>query len=129
MKGGGMKKYIRIYSLVILAMFVALSINPLDCFAWRQKYQQELTDNPKLDEANRLYKKAVHLLKYGDGVHEPKRAAQHYADAESYLRRAIFALKELGNKHTIDVTKEVEFCEKLEKETHSKQGMAKRELR
>lgn len=122
-----MKKCIRICSLVILVMFVALSINPTDSFARRHhKYQQELTDNPKLDEANKLYKKAVHSIEYGDGVHEPKRAAQHYADAESYLRRTIFALKELGNKYDIDVTKEVAFCENLERETHSKQGMAKK---
>jgi len=121
-----MKKYIGICSMVLLVMFVACSIVPSDCFAWRQKYEQELTDNPKLDEANRLYKKAVSWLEDGDGVHESQRAATFYANAESYLRRAVIALKELGSKHTIDVTKEVEFCEKLEKETHSKQGMAKR---
>ena len=122
-----MKKYIGICSLVLLAMFVVASINPADCFAWRQKYQQELTDNPKLDKANRLYKEAIRWIEDGDGVHEPRRAAQFYANAESYLRRATFALKELGNKYTIDVTKEIEFCEKLERETHSNQGMAKRE--
>ena len=123
-----MKKYIRICSLVILVMFVALSINPADCFARRhQKYQQELTDNPKLDEANKLYKKAIDRIEDGDDAHEPQRAAKFYAKGEEYLRRTIFALKELGNKYTVDVTKEMDFCEKLERETHSKQGMAKRE--
>ena len=122
-----MKKYIGICSMVMLAMFVASSINPADCFAWRQKYQQELTDNPKLDEANKLYEKAIRWIEDGDGVHEPQRAATFYANAEEYLRRTIFALKELGNKYTIDVTKEIEFCEKLQKETHSAQGDAKRE--
>jgi len=123
---GGMKKYVRIFSLTMLAMFVVLSIGPADCFA-RNKYQKELTDNPKLDEANRLYKKAIPWIEDGDGVHEPQRATKFYAKGEEYLRRTIFALKELGNKYTIDVTKEIDFCEKLEKETHSKQGMAKRE--
>ena len=122
-----MKKCIGICSLAILAMFVAASIVPADCFAWRQKYQQELTDNPKLDEANSLYKKAIRWIEDGDGVHEPQRAAQFYSNAEEYLRRTIFALKELGSKHTIDVTKEIEFCEKLQRETHLKQGIAKRE--
>ena len=121
-----MKKHIGIFSLVMLTMFVVLSIDPADCFAWRVKYQQELTDNPKLDEANRLYKKAISWIKDGDGVHESQRAVQFYDTAESYLRRTIFALRELGIKYTIDVTKEVEFCEKLERDTHSKQGEAKR---
>ena len=124
-----MKKYIVIGSLVLLAMFVASSINPADCFAWKQKYQQELTDNPKLDEANRLYKKAVRWTEDGDGVHESQRAATFYANAEEYLRRTVVALKELGSKYDIDVTKDVEYCEKLEKEIHSSQGDAKRYLR
>jgi hypothetical protein len=122
-----MRKYIGICGLVILAIFVAGSINPADCFAWRQKYQQELTDNPKLEEANKLYETSIRWIEDGDGVHEPERAAQFYSNAEEYLRRTIYALKELGTKHTIDVTKETDFCEKLQKETHSKQGIAKRE--
>ncbi|MCX5678125.1 MAG: hypothetical protein NTY76_03345 [Candidatus Omnitrophica bacterium] len=122
-----MKKYIGICSLIMLAMLVVSSINPADCFAWRQKYQQELTDNPKLGEANELYKKAIPWIENGDGVHQPQRAAEFYATAESYLESAIFTLKELGNKYAIDVTKEITFCEKLQRETHSKQGDAKRE--
>ena len=122
-----MKKCIGICSLVLLAMFVVIAINPADCFAWRQKYQQELTDNPKLDEANKLYEKAIRWIEDGDGVHEPQRAAEFYGNAEEYLRRTIFALKELGSKYTIDVTKEIEFCEKLQRDTHSAQGDAKRE--
>ena len=124
-----MKKSIVIGSLVLLAVFVASSIVPADCFAWRQKYQQELTDNPKLEEANKLYEKSIRWIEDGDGVHEPERATEFYSNAEEGLRRTIFALKELGSKHTIDVTKEIEFCEKLQRETHSKQGMAKRESR
>lgn len=123
-----MKKYIGICSLVILAVLAFVSINAVDCFA-RQHYQQELTDNPKLDEANKIYKKAVRWMEDGDGVHESERAAKFYANAESYLRRTVTSLKELGIKHNIDVTKEVNFCENLEKKTHSKQGMAKRESR
>ena len=121
-----MKKFIGICSLVLIAMFIVASINPGDCFARRQKYQQELTDNPKLDEANRLYKKAISCIEDGDNVHESQRAAKFYADAESYLRKTVFALKELGNQYTIDVTKEIKVCEKLERETHSTQGDAKR---
>ena len=122
-----MKKYAWICSLAMLAIFVLASINPADCFAWRQKYQQELTDNPKLEEANKLYEKSIKWIEDGDGVHEPERASQFYSNAEEYLRRTIYALKELGTKYAIDVTKETDFCEKLQKETHSKQGIAKRE--
>ncbi len=114
---------------MMLTMFVVISICPADCFAWRQTYQQELTDNPKLEEANKLYKEAIPWIKDGDGVHEAQRAAVFYANAESYLRRAVFALKELGAKHAIDVTKEVDICEKLERQTHSKRGEAKRQIR
>ena len=124
-----MKKYIVIGSLVLLAMFIIASVVPADCFAWKQKYQQELTDNPKLDEANQLYKKAISSIEDGDNLHESQRAAQSYADGESYLGRAIVALKKLGSQYTIDVIKETEVCEKLQRETHSKQGMAKRESR
>ena len=124
-----MKKYIIIGGLVMLAMLVASSTNPRDCFASRQEYKKELTDNPKLDEANRLYKEAIRWIKDGNGVHEPQRAVGFYANAEAYLTKTILKLKELGLKESIDVSKEVEFCEKLERETHSDQGMAKRESR
>ena len=122
-----MKKYIVIGSLVMLAMFIIVSVVPKDCFAWRQQYKQELTDNPKLDEANRLYKKAIRWIEDGDGVHEPQRAVEFYANSESYLTKTILKLKELGQQDSIDVSKEVEFCKKLLRETHSTQGMAKRE--
>ena len=124
-----MKKIIGICSLVMLAVFVAASIGPKDCFAWKEKYQQELTDNTKLDEANTLYKKAIRWIEDGDGVHEPQRAAQFYNNGEEYLRRTVYALRELGSQNDIDVAKEIEFCEKLQKETHSAQGDAKREPR
>ena len=88
-----------------------------------------MTDNPKLDEANTLYKKAIRWVEDGNGVHESQRAATFYANAESYLIKTILKLKELGQQDSIDVSKEVEFCEKLLRETHSHQGMAKRESR
>ena len=122
-----MKKYIGICSLAILIMFIVASIGTGNRLAWGERYQQELTDNPKLDEANNLYKKAISWLEDGDGVHESQRATQFYADGESYLSKTIFALRELGSKYAIDVTKETEFCENLQRETHSKQGDAKRE--
>ena len=122
-----MRKCIGICSLVMLAMFVAASIGPVNCFVRGQEYKRELTDNPKLDEANTLYKKAIRWIEDGDGVHESQRAATFYANAESYLTKTILRLKELGQKESIDVSTEVDFCEKLLKETHSHQGMAKRE--
>lgn len=124
-----MKTCIVFCGLVMLAMFIIALIVPSDCFAWRQQYKQELTDNPKLDEANKLYEKAIRWVEDGDGVHEPQRAVEFYANSESYLTKTILKLKELGQRESIDVSKEVEFCEKLLRETHSKQGMAKRESR
>ncbi|MBN1527148.1 MAG: hypothetical protein JW919_06180 [Candidatus Omnitrophica bacterium] len=123
-----MKKYIGICGLIMLAMFVVGSIIPADCFS-RQRYQRELTDNPKLDAANRLYKKAISWIRDGDSVPEPQRAVGFYANAESYLTKTVLKLKELGQKENIDVSKEVEFCEKLLRETHASQGMAKRASR
>ncbi len=124
-----MRKCIGIYGLLALVAFAVASIGPAECFAQRPTYQQELTDNPKLEDANKLYKEAIRWVKDGDGVHESERAAEFYANAESYLTRTILKLKELGLKENIDVTKEVDFCEKLLRETHSHQGMAKREPR
>ena len=124
-----MKKYIGFYSLIILAIFIIGSVNIVDCFAWGQTHKQELTDNPKLDEANQLYKKAISSIEDGDNVHESQRAAGFYATGESDLTKTILKLKEIGARENIDVSKETEFCEKLLRETHSNQGMAKREPR
>lgn len=121
-----MKKCILICSVAVAAMFAVISMHPADCFAWGEKYQEELTDNPKLDEVNSIYKKALRWIKDGDTVHQSQRAAEFYDTAESYLTSTIFKLKELGNKYDIDVTKEVAYCEKAQRETHSKQGDAKR---
>ncbi|MBF0217632.1 MAG: hypothetical protein HQL30_11650 [Candidatus Omnitrophica bacterium] len=122
-----MKKNLRIVGLVTMAVFAAATIFSADRSAARQQYEEDLTSNPKLDEANKLYKKAIVSIKEGDSVHEPQRAAKFYADGESYLRRAVAQLGESGSKNAIDVSKEIDHCEKLEKETHSKQGAAKRE--
>ena len=124
-----MKKYTVVCSLMMLTIFVVALISAADCFAFRPQYQKELTDNSKFDEANGLYKKAIKCIKNGDGVHEPQRASTFYADGETYLTRTVVKLKELGQKESIDVSKEVEFCEKLLRETHSHQGMAKRETK
>jgi len=87
---------------------------------------KELVVFPGWGTPNELYKKAVRWIEEGDGVHESQRAAKFYANAEEYLRRTAVALKELGSKYNIDVTKDVEYCEKLEREIHSSQGDAKR---
>lgn len=124
-----MKKYIWICSLVMLAIFIAAYVCPANCFASKQKNQQKLTDNPTLEEANKLYEKAMRWINDGDCVHEYQRAAQFYANAESYLTRTIIKLKELGRENSIDVSKEVTICEKLLDQTHSLQGAAKRASR
>ena len=113
-----MKKYIRICSVILSVMLVIAFISTVECFALRETYQQKISDDPKLEEANALYKKAITRIEDGDGVGESQRAAQLYDTAESYLTNTIAKLKELGKKNNIDVSKEVEFCVTLQKQTH-----------
>jgi len=125
-----MKKYAVICSLILLTAVLAASAGPIASFAWSTKnYPQALTADPRLAEPNDLYKEAVWFNELGEGAHEPQRAEKHYADAEADLRRAVFLLKELGFQYSIDVSKEIEYCEQFERETHSKQGMARRQYK
>ena len=127
-----MKKFIRIFGVMFLAVFVLTSLNPGDCLARKkQKYRKELTDDPNLEEANESYKKAVRFIKRGDGAFHkrPGEAKQSYSTAESYLNSAIFELKKLGHKNDIDVSKEIMFCENLQSNTHVKAGKLKKYMR
>jgi hypothetical protein len=123
-----MKLTVRFFVLSVAAFFVLASFHSPDCFARkREKYQQELTDNKKLQEANRIYKKAVRYIERGDGAlrKRPGEALQLYSNAESYLNNTIYKLNELGQAEDIDVSKEVTFCEELWRETHVKTGTAR----
>ena len=127
-----MKRFIRICSLVLLATFVITSISPTVCFARkREKYQQELTDNPQLAEANEIYKRAIRYIEKGDGLlyRRPGEAAQLYSNAESYFNNAAFKLKEISYQKNVDVSKEIEFCKQLERKAHVKYGKARKEAK
>ncbi len=123
-----MKSVIRICSLMLLAAFVAASINPAACFARKlPKYQEELSTDPKLAEANELYKKAIGYIHRGDGAFykRPGEAVQLYSNGESYLNDTVFTLKEIAYKSNIDVSKEIAFCEDLRRKTHVKTNKAR----
>jgi hypothetical protein len=118
-----MKKFIKVLSLAVLAVFVIALFVPTECLARRhEKYQENLTDNQQLGEANAIYKKAVRFMERGDGAFRkrPGEAAALYFDAESYLNSTIFKLNELKQKFSIDVSKEIGLCEELWRKTHVK---------
>ena len=120
-----MKRFVLYSVLFFAAALTAISLSA--CATNRAAYRSELTQNPKFEEANISYKKALRLIRDGDAVPEPERAAQNYEQAESCLADAIFKLKEIGHENGIDVSEDVYYCQKIQGETHSKKGGAHRE--
>ncbi|MEI8176908.1 MAG: hypothetical protein WCG78_08590 [Candidatus Omnitrophota bacterium] len=111
--------------IVLLALGI-MAISLSACATYKTTYRSELTQNPKCEEANISYKKALHWIHEGDAVPEPERAAQNYDLAESCLTDTIFKLQQIGNKNDIDVSGDVYYCEQMQRETHAKKGTARR---
>ncbi|MCK9603988.1 MAG: hypothetical protein M0R66_06500 [Candidatus Omnitrophica bacterium] len=118
-----MKKYIRGFSILVLGILV---ISLSACATCRTSYRRELSQNPKLAEANTSYKKAIDWLDKAECSSMPSDAEKSYRTAESYVSDAIFKLKELGHDNNIDVSEDVYYCEKIKTETDVKIGQAER---
>jgi len=118
-----MRKCIRGFSILVLGIAViALS----GCATCKTQYRRELSNNPKLAEANESYKKAIDWLDKAECSSAPTEAQRSYRTAESYVSDAIFKLKEAGNNNNIDVSEDVYYCEKIKRETDVKIGQADR---
>lgn len=108
--------------MVLGIVVIALS----GCATYATSYRRELSNNPKLTEANVSYKKAIDWLDKAECSSIPSQAKEFYATAESYLSDAIFKLKEQGYNNNINVSEDLYYCEKIKRETDVKIGAADR---
>ncbi len=118
-----MKKYIRGFSILVLGIVV---ISLSSCATCGTPYRRELSNNPKLAEANVSYKKAIDWLNKAECSSVPAEAEISYRTAESYVSDAIYKLNELGHNNNIDVSEDVYYCERIKTETDVKIGAADR---
>lgn len=117
------KKYIRGSSALVLGIAVILLSG---CSTCGTPYRKELSSNSNLREANDSYKKAINWLNKAECSSKPFQAKEFYTTAESYVSDAIFKLKEAGNDKNIDISEDVYYCEKINRETDVKIGQADR---
>ncbi len=117
------RKQARWFSILILGIAV---ISLSSCATCGTPYRKELSDNPKLSEANTSYKKAIKWLNKAECESIPSEAQRSYRTAESYVSDAIFKLNEAGHSNNIDVSDDVYYCEKIRTETDVKIGQADR---
>jgi hypothetical protein len=118
-----MKQHIRGFSILVLGIVIILLSG---CATCRTSYRRELSQNSKLAEANKSYRKAIDWLDKAECSTTPAEAQRSYTTAGSYLSDAIFKLKESGNNKNIDVSEDVYYCEKIKRETDVKIGAADR---
>jgi hypothetical protein len=118
-----MKRYIQRSSVVVLVIG-AILLN--GCVTCKTPYRRELSNNPNLREANASYKKAIGWLDKAECASIPYQAKESYATAESYVSDAIFKLEKSGQENNINVSKDVDYCEKIKRETAVKIGAADR---
>ncbi len=119
-----MKRYIRVFSILVLGIVV---ISLSGCATCRTPYRRELSNDHRFREANESYKKAIDWLDKAECASKPAEAEESYRTAESYVSDAIFKLKKLGYDNNIDVSRDVYYCERIKTETDVKIGAADRE--
>ena len=120
-----MKRYIRGFSALVLGIFV---VSLSSCATCATSYRRELSNDPKLAEADKSYKKAIDWLDKAECSITPSEQGSFFATAESYLSDAIYKLKQLGYDNNIDVSDDVYYCEKIKRETDVRIGAAERAI-
>ncbi len=118
-----MRKHIQGFSILV---FVIVVIALSGCATCSTPYRKELTNNPKLADANESYKKAIDWLNKAECSSVSAEAERSYRTAESYVSDAIYKLNELGHNNNIDVSEDVYYCERIKTETDVKIGAADR---
>ncbi len=118
-----MEKYIRGFGILFLGVVV---ISLCSCATCGTPYRRELSNNPKLKEANTSYKKAINWLDKAECSMTPTETASFFTTAESYLSDAIYKLEQQGHDNNIDVSEDIYYCEKIKSETDVKIGAAER---
>ena len=120
-----MFKYLRGFG-VLIAGIMLISISA--CATCGTSYRSELTDKPGLEEAEVSYHKALYWIGKGDCALRAPKAREAYLTADSYLSDTIYKLKEAALEKKIDVDNEVYYCEKIQRETHAKEGIIRKEM-
>lgn len=121
-----MKRFTGVFDFLAIGIAIVLIGGCATCP--RTPYRKELTNNPKLEEAQISYKKTAYWIDKGDCSIYPFQAKENYAKAESYLSDTIFKLKRLGSDNNIDVSEEVEYCERLKSKLDVNIGYADKEM-
>jgi len=116
-----MNGYNKGLSALVLGIFV---ISLSSCATCGSSYRRELSHDPNLAEANVSYKKAKRWLDEAECSFSPKTAEGLYRTGESYLSDTIYKLKEQENNNHINVSEDVNYCEKIKSETDVKIGQA-----
>lgn len=116
-----MNGYIKGFSVLVLGILV---ISLSSCATCGTSYKRELSNNPNLAEANVSYKKTIRWLDEAECAFSPKTATGDFRTAESYLSDTIYKLKEQENNNQINVSEDVNYCEKIKSETDVKIGQA-----
>ena len=112
-----MNGYIKVFSVLVLGIFV---ISLSSCATCGTSYRRELSHDPNLAEANVSYKKAIGWLDKAECSSVPKIAEGYYTTGESYISDTIYKLKEQESNNHINVSEDVNYCEKIKRETDVK---------
>ena len=116
-----MNGYIKEFSVLVLGIFV---ISLSSCATCGTSYRRELSHNPDLAEANVSYKKAISWLDKAECSFSPKAAVGSFRTAESYLSDTISKLKDQEINNHINASEDVNYCEKIKRETDVRIGAA-----
>jgi len=89
---------------------------------------EEVSKDPRFAEAQGSYLKGVEFEERGDNEFRsrPGKAQRQYETAEDYYTIAIFKYKELGTEYGVDMSKDIDICEKRNRQLHVKTGKARR---
>lgn len=120
-----MAKDKRIFSYLFLGFLI---VSFVGCATCKVPYKKELTGDPRLEEANISYKKALRWIKKGQCAATAAKTQESYLTASSYLSDAVFKLKQLGHDKDIDVSDDIYYCENIKLEIHVKEGAARKEM-
>ncbi|MDD4956804.1 MAG: hypothetical protein PHH49_02850 [Candidatus Omnitrophica bacterium] len=88
----------------------------------------DMCRDPRLSDAYESYQKGLRDSERGDRAYHGRagKAQRMYEHAEDYFRTAEFKYKELGMQYDIDVSKEIDTCQKRYRDTHVKTGEARK---
>ncbi|MDD4939765.1 MAG: hypothetical protein PHE18_04520 [Candidatus Omnitrophica bacterium] len=115
----------RKYPLLIICLGILVSLSA--CTTCRTAYKEDLTADPRLQEANISYKKALEWIEKAEcDATMPAEAEEAYRKADSYLSDSIFKLNEIGHYENIDVDDEVFYAETVKSHINVKEGDARK---